>query len=98
MSTMTPPPPTQISLSEIFTLAGGVTKLALGVGVNRTTVYRWQDAFGGIGQVPQDHVLAVAKLIGVHPERIRPDLAALIADWIAVADPGNSPEETNDGG
>lgn len=75
-------PPRQLTLQEIFTAAGGVPRFASVLGIDRTTPHGWQNGANG-GKIPQRHVVATARLIGVHPERIRPDLSSLIADWNA---------------
>ena len=50
--------------------AGGKTALARGLGIKPESLYSWER----VGTVPAERVLAIWRLTGVSPHRLRPDL------------------------
>lgn len=52
---------------DIIAKAGGVTRVARAVGLTHPSVSVWE-------RVPPRHVRTVAKLAGLHPSEVRPDL------------------------
>lgn len=50
--------------------------LGLKVGVSRMTVFRWEK---GIRKIEDEKVPLVAKVTGIPPNVLRPDLAALLS-------------------
>ncbi|MBS1070359.1 helix-turn-helix domain-containing protein [Gluconobacter cerinus] len=52
---------------EAIKAAGGVTALAKGLGIKPPSVYSWK-------KIPPGRVLAIAKLTGIPPQKLRPDL------------------------
>ena len=63
----------RMNVNDVIAELGGPTKAARLLGQKRTAVAMWRAR----GQVPAEHVLKVARLLDVPPERIRPDLARL---------------------
>lgn len=47
---------------------------AKSIGVNKTTLLRWED---GVVQIPAERVIAVEKATGISRHKLRPDLAAI---------------------
>lgn len=56
-----------MTTTDIITKAGGVTAVARACGLTHPSVSVWR-------QVPPRHARTVAKLAGLHPNDIRPDL------------------------
>lgn len=54
-------------LSEAFERRGAVTRVAAALGITTAAVSTWR-------RVPKKRVEAVAEVLGVPPERLRPDL------------------------
>jgi DNA-binding transcriptional regulator YdaS (Cro superfamily) len=56
-----------MDINDVFKAAGGVTKLARGLGLHHTTVLGWT-------AVPPKHVRAVTALTGIPAHELRSDL------------------------
>lgn len=56
-----------MKISVIVKLAGGPTHLARQLGIKHTSVLGWR-------QVPPTRAREVARLAGLHPSQVRPDL------------------------
>lgn len=54
-------------LEEVFRRAGTLSSVAAHLGISRAAVSVWR-------KVPLRHLRAIAKLTGLPPERLRPDL------------------------
>jgi DNA-binding transcriptional regulator YdaS (Cro superfamily) len=52
--------------------AGGVTAVSRALGVGYQSVYEWSV---GLRRIPGARAIQLARLIGVQPETLRPDLA-----------------------
>lgn len=61
-----------IPITTVFERAGGKRALADHLGLDVSSPYSWR-------RVPDRHVAAVARLTGIPPEQLRPDLAAQFA-------------------
>lgn len=57
-------------IDDAIKVAGGLTRLAEGVGVTTQAVWKWKRA----GEVPLDRVIAIEKLTGIPREILRPDV------------------------
>jgi DNA-binding transcriptional regulator YdaS (Cro superfamily) len=57
-------------IQTVFQAAGGRKALAEKLKIQVPSTYSWK-------RVPADRVLAVSKLTGIPPEKLRPDLAAI---------------------
>ncbi|QNT77592.1 YdaS family helix-turn-helix protein [Entomobacter blattae] len=58
-----------ISVSELIEKAGGVVTVARAVNRTHPAIIKWKK-----GKVPSIHVLTLAKMAGVNPEEVRPDV------------------------
>ena len=56
-----------IPISDLLEKAGGAARLAELLGCDRTTPYSWK-------RIPAHHAAQVARIIGVHPCQVRPDV------------------------
>ena len=56
-----------MDVKEVIRAAGGPSRLGQAIGRRHVTVLRWR-------QVPAEHARAVARLAGLHPSQVRPDL------------------------
>lgn len=54
------------------------------LGVNKTTLLRWED---GTVQIPPDRVIEVERITGISRHELRPDLSAIF-----IEDAGTKPE------
>jgi DNA-binding transcriptional regulator YdaS (Cro superfamily) len=70
-----------MEMSDIIRRAGGLVKLAKAAGRHHATILGWT-------RVPPQHVRAVAKVTGIPPHELRPDL------WDPPA-PAESTSETS---
>lgn len=58
------------AIDDAIKVAGGLSRLAEGVGVTTQAVWKWKRA----GEVPLDRVIAIEKFTGVPREQLRPDV------------------------
>lgn len=70
-----------MTISEIISAAGGVVRLARGVGVSHSAVIDWRRA----GRIPANRVPAVSRITGVPRHVLRPDLWDAAEDGTRVA-------------
>jgi DNA-binding transcriptional regulator YdaS (Cro superfamily) len=61
-----------MEIERIIEAGGGVSKLAHALGLKHTSVIGWRDR----GSIPAERVGDVARVTGLSPAEIRPDLAA----------------------
>ncbi|HEY4251225.1 MAG TPA: pyruvate kinase, partial [Roseomonas sp.] len=64
------------ALEAILGQRGAVTRIAQGLGISTAAVSQWR-------RVPDDRVLEVARILGVTPQDVRPDLAPEDAEQAA---------------
>jgi pyruvate kinase len=58
------------TLEELFARRGAITRIATELGISTAAVSQWK-------RVPEERVADVARILGVAPEALRPDLASL---------------------
>src|SRR5688572_30241478 len=56
------------TLEEIFARRGAITRIATELGISTAAVSQWR-------RVPDDRVLDVARILGLEPRTLRPDLS-----------------------
>jgi hypothetical protein len=82
----TPRQRAKAALKDLITEAGGKTRLAKALGIDKSTPYRWL-------VIPEAYLRKTAEVFNKHPEAIRPDLSAFqIAQ--AMRQPENAPQTT----
>ncbi len=60
----------KIQINEIIKLAGSQGKLASSVGLSQQAISRWVKN----DKIPAEHVWRVSEILGLPPEKIRPDI------------------------
>lgn len=63
---------------------------AKSLGVNKTTLLRWED---GVVQIPADRVIEVERVTGISRHILRPDLSAIFVKRVVLPKPGEAEEE-----
>lgn len=63
---------------------------AKSLGVNKTTLLRWED---GVVQIPADRVIEVERVTGISRHILRPDLSAIFVKRVVLPVTGEAEDE-----